>query len=143
MFVINDIRHTGIVVNKLDKSLWFYKEKMGFKIFKQMDESGRFIDQILGFTDIRVTTVKMMLNNQMIELLDFSTHKKILVNKSIIDNGPTHLAFTVENLNEIYEDFIDNDIEFISSPKLSTDGKVRVAFCKAPEGTFIELVELQ
>ena len=116
---------------------------MGFKIFKQMDESGRFIDQILGFTDIKVTTVKMMLNNQMIELLDFSTHKKILVNKSIIDNGPTHLAFTVENLNEIYEDFIDNDIEFISSPKLSTDGKVRVAFCKAPEGTFIELVELQ
>ena len=116
---------------------------MGFKIFKQMDESGQFIDQILGITDIMVTTVKMTLNNQMIELLDFSSHKKNLLNKCINDIGPTHLAFTVENLDEIYSDFIGNGIEFISSPKVSIDGNVKVAFCKAPEGTYIELVELQ
>ena len=141
--MIKEIRHTGIVVDELSKSLWFYKDKMGFKIFKQMDESGQFIDQILGITDIMVTTVKMTLNNQMIELLDFSSHKKLLLNKSINDIGPTHLAFTVENLDEIYSDFIGNGIEFISSPKVSIDGNVKVAFCKAPEGTYIELVELQ
>ena len=141
--MIKEIRHTGIVVDELTKSLWFYRDKMGFKIFKQMDESGQFIDQILGITDIMVTTVKMTLNNQMIELLDFSSHKKNLLNKCINDIGPTHLAFTVENLDEIYSDFIGNGIEFISSPKVSIDGNVKVAFCKAPEGTYIELVELQ
>jgi catechol 2,3-dioxygenase-like lactoylglutathione lyase family enzyme len=141
--MIKEIRHTGIVVDELSKSLWFYEEKMGFKIFKQMDESGQFIDQILGITNTMVTTVKMKLNNQMIELLDFSSHKKLLLNQSINDIGPTHLAFTVENIDEIYSDFIDNGIEFISPPTTSADGNVKVAFCKAPEGTFIELVELQ
>ena len=42
----------------------------------------------------------------------------------------------------MYSDFIDDGIEFISNPKISPDGYAKVAFCKAPEGTFIELVEL-
>ena len=142
--MIKEIRHTGIVVDDLKKSLWFYKEKMGFKVFKHMDESGHFIDKILGIRNIMVTTVKMILGNgQMIELLDFSSHKKNILQRSINDIGPTHLAFTVDNLDRIYSDFTNDGIEFISTPEISQDGSVRVAFCKAPEGTYIELVELQ
>ena len=104
--MIKEIRHTGIVVDDLKKSLWFYKEKIGFKVFKYMDESGHFIDKILGMRSIMVTTVKMKLENgQMIELLDFSSHKKKILQSSINDVGPTHLAFTVNNIDEVYEDF--------------------------------------
>ncbi|MBT5399909.1 glyoxalase [bacterium] len=142
--MIKEIRHTGIVVNDLKKSLWFYKEKMGFKVFKYMDESGPFIDKILGIKAVKVTTVKMILkNNQMIELLDFYTHRKDILCDSINDIGPTHLAFTVDNLDEMYSDFSNESVEFISAPEMSKDGNVKVAFCKAPEGTYIELVELQ
>ena len=141
--MIKEIRHTGIVVDDLKKSLWFYKEKMGFKLFKHMDESGHFIDKILGIRNIKVTTVKMTLGNgQMIELLDFSSHKKDILQRSVNDIGPTHLAFTVDNIDEIYDDFLHDGIEFISTPKVSEDGNVKVVFCKAPEGTYIELVEL-
>ena len=141
--MITEIRHTGIVVDDLKKSLWFYKEKMGFKVFKDMDESGHFIDKILGMKNTMVTTVKMILGNgQMIELLDFSSHKKNILQSSIDDIGPTHLAFTVDNIDEIYSDFLHDGIEFISTPKVSEDGGVKVVFCKAPEGTYIELVEL-
>ena len=141
--MVKEIRHTGIVVNDLKKSLWFYKEKIGFKVFKHMDESGPFIDKILGMKNINVTTVKMTLkNNQMIELLDFYTHKKDILCNSINDIGPTHLAFTVDNLDEMYSDFLNDGVEFISNPEISPDGLAKVAFCKAPEGTYIELVEL-
>jgi len=141
--MIKEIRHTGIVVDDLKKSLWFYKEKMGFKVFKHMDESGHFIDKILGIRNIMVTTVKMVLNNgQMIELLDFKKHKRGLVPREINDIGPTHLAFTVTNLEKIYNEYIQDGIMFISEPATSLDGHVKVAFCKAPEGTYIELVEI-
>jgi len=141
--MIKEIRHTGIVVDDLEKSLWFYKEKMGFKVFKHMDESGNFIDNILGMDKISVTTVKMILGHgQMIELLDFSSHKKNILQRSINDIGPTHLAFTVDNIDVIYDDFLNDGVEFISTPKVSEDGGVKVVFCKAPEGTYIELVEL-
>jgi catechol 2,3-dioxygenase-like lactoylglutathione lyase family enzyme len=141
--MIKEIRHMGIVVDDLKKSLWFYKEKMGFKVFKHMDESGHFIDKILGIRNIMVTTVKMTLGNgQMIELLNFSSHKKNILQRSINDVGPTHLAFTVDNIDKFYDDFLHDGVEFISTPKVSEDGSVKVVFCKAPEGTYIELVEL-
>ena len=141
--MIKEIRHTGIVVDDLKKTLWFYKEKMGFKVFKHMDESGHFIDKILGIKNTMVTTVKMTLGNgQMIELLDFSSHKKNILQSSINDIGPTHLAFTVDNIDKIYDDFLHDGVEFISTPEMSEDGGVKVVFCKAPEGTYIEFVEL-
>ena len=141
--MIKDIRHTGIVVFDLDRSMHFYMEKLGFKVLKRMNESGSFTDQILGLENIEVTTVKMVIkNNQMIELLDFSMNNKVMKEKNINDIGPTHLAFTVDDVEKMYSDFVDDGIEFISEPKISPDGYAKVAFCKAPEGTFIELVEL-
>ena len=38
---IKNIRHTGIVVKNLNKSLNFYKNLLGFKIKKRMIESGK------------------------------------------------------------------------------------------------------
>jgi catechol 2,3-dioxygenase-like lactoylglutathione lyase family enzyme len=141
--MIKNIRHTGIVVIDLTKSMLFYTEKLGFEVSKRMNESGSFIDKILGINNLMVTTVKMELKNgQMIELLDYTTHKKNFSEMFINDIGPTHLAFTVANLDEIYTNFSNDGIEFISNPEVSPDGIVKVAFCKAPEGTYIELVEL-
>ena len=141
--MIKHIRHTGIVVMDLEESLKFYTQKMGFVISKRMDESGSFIEKILGFDNLNVTTVKMTLNEgQMIELLDFKTHKAESLPRQINDIGPTHLAFTVTNVDDVYKDFSEDGIEFISPPAISPDGYAKVAFCKAPEGTYIELVEL-
>ena len=140
--MIKNIRHTGIVVYDLDLSMKFYIEKLGFKVVKLMNESGSFIDNVLGMKNIEVTTVKLVIQNkQMIELLDFKTNKKNIVEKYVNDIGPTHIAFTVDDIEKIYINFINSDIEFISGPKMSADGNAKVAFCKAPEGTFIELVE--
>ena len=141
--MIEHIRHTGIVVMDLDESLQFYTQKMGFVVSRQMDESGSFIDKILGFNNLNVTTVKMTLNEgQMIELLDFKTHKTEQLPRRINDIGPTHLAFTVSSVDDVYEDFCKDGIEFISLPTLSPDGYAKVAFCKDPNGVFVELVQI-
>jgi catechol 2,3-dioxygenase-like lactoylglutathione lyase family enzyme len=103
---IEHIRHVGIVVSDLEESLRFYTQKMQFVVPKRMDESGSFIDKILGCENLKVTTVKMTLNEgQMIELLDFKSHKTQPGSQSINDIGPTHLAFTVSNVDDIYEEF--------------------------------------
>ena len=141
--MIKNMRHTGIVVDSLEKSLWFYRDKLGFKVFKEMEESGGFIDRILGIDKLKVTTVKMKLESgQMIELLDFSSHKKNNIKRHVNSIGPTHLAFTVTDVDKIYSDFLQDGVEFISKAVVSDDGGVKVAFCIAPEGTYIELVEL-
>jgi len=141
--MILNIRHTGIVVENLEASLDFYTKKLGFVVSKRMDEDGEFIDRILGFQNIQVTTVKMTLKDgPMVELLDFKSHKKNIVSTQLNDIGPTHLAFTVDDVDETHNQFSAKGVEFISTPQVSPDGYAKVAFCQAPEGTYIELVEL-
>ncbi len=141
--MIKNICHTGIVVDDLEKSLYFYIEYLGFKVAKRLIERGPFIDQILGLENLDLTTVKLELANaQMIELLDFKNHKKRTLPLTINEIGPTHLAFTVDNIDELYQLLISNNIQFISEPKVAEDGCAKVAFCQAPEGTYIELVEI-
>lgn len=138
------LRHAGIVVKDLRRSIIFYKKLLHLKIVKEDDESGSFIDSILGLKKVKVHTVKMASNegSGLVELLCFESHKD---RKRVIKPysfGPTHIAFEVDNLDREYKKLTRNRIIFIASPQPSPDGRAKVAFCKDPDGTLIELVEI-
>jgi len=137
-----NMRHTGIVVSDIDKSLYFYRDLLGFQIKKDKVESGKYIDIFLGLKNATVQTVKMSLNDTgMIELLHYKTHEETPRETKINQIGCTHIAVTVKDLDNVYDSFIKEGIEFINLPHLSADGLAKVAFCKDPDGFFIELVE--
>ena len=141
--MIKDIRHTGIVVADLEKSLFFYCKLLGFQIAKQMEETGYFIDNILSLRNVKVTTVKMTSpSGQMIELLKYHSHLPEQGEREICEIGISHIAFTVDDLDIEYESLKNKGIQFNSPPQLSPDGYAKVTFCRAPEGTLIELVEV-
>jgi catechol 2,3-dioxygenase-like lactoylglutathione lyase family enzyme len=141
--MITSIRHTGIVVEDLDMSMHFYCNLLGFKITRRMEESGRYIDNTLSLKGVRVATVKMKTpDGQMIELLRFHSHQREQKTRNINDIGIAHIAFEVEDLNAGYNSLKDEGVLFNSPPQLSPDGCAKVAFCRAPEGTLIELVEV-
>ena len=141
--MIKGIRHTGIVVVDLKTSLHFYRDLLGFQIVKQMKESGDFIDNILSLKNVTITTVKMAApDGQMIELLHYHSHPRIQNLREICDIGITHTAFTVEDLNSEYDRLKGEGVRFNAPPQRSPDGYAKVTFCRAPEGTLIELVEV-
>ena len=138
-----NIRHTGIVVTDLEKSKKFYCDLLGFKVQKEVDESGSYIDNFLALENVLVTTSKMILDNdQMIELLHYKSHPKTHNKYSKINEiGCSHIALTVNNLDDLYKKLLENNIYFNSPPQYSPDGKAKVTFCKDPDGSFVELVE--
>ena len=70
-----NIRHTGIVVSNLEISKEFYCNLLGFKIQKEMDEYGDFLNKISDLEDVLVRTCKMTLSNgDMVELLYYKSH---------------------------------------------------------------------
>jgi len=141
--MIKDIRHTGIVVIDLESSLRFYRDLLGFKIAKQMEESGDYIDNILSLRNVMVTTVKMISpSGQMIELLKYHSHPAEQRKREVCEIGVSHIAFTVDDLDTEHKRLQNDGIQFNSLPQLSPDGYAKVAFCRAPEGTLIELVEV-
>lgn len=141
--MITQIRHTGLVVADLEKALYFWRDLLGFRVEKRIDESGPHIDAMMGLKDVRVTTVKMTApEGGMIELLHFQSHPDI---PSWLgqpySTGFTHVAMTVSNLDEAYEKLAKAGAVFNAPPQYSPDGAVKVIYCKGPEGVLLELVE--
>jgi len=141
---MENIRHFGIVVKNIEKSLGFYRYLLGFEVKKDIVEEGEFINAVLGLKNVRVRTVKMSAENgsALLELLCYESHLSGKTEKKeIFTLGPSHLALTVSNLDEEYRKLKKNYIKFISSPNISPDGRAKVAFCYDPENNPIELVE--
>jgi|TARA_R110002020_G_scaffold195177_3_gene396186 catechol 2,3-dioxygenase-like lactoylglutathione lyase family enzyme len=138
-----NIRHTGIVTSDIDKSISFY-ETFGFKIQKDMIESGSYIDNFSALKDVIVRTVKMSLDNgDMIELLYYHTHpEKPDMSRKITQIGCSHIALTVPNLDNLYQELSEKGVLFNSEPQHSPDGYAKVTFCKDPDGSLVELVEV-
>lgn len=143
--MIKEVRHVGITVTDIEKSLKFYKDFLGFEENRIMNESGKHIDNMLSLENVNVKTVKLSLHNTitLVELLEFRSHpKKAEENLSITRIGTSHFALTVENLDQIYQDWKKRGIEFNSEPQISPDGYAKVVFCHDPDRNSIELVEV-
>jgi catechol 2,3-dioxygenase-like lactoylglutathione lyase family enzyme len=141
--MVVNVRHTGIVTDDLESSLKFYCDLLGFQQVRCMEESNYFIETVLGMKGVYVKTIKMSApSGGMLELLHFKSHPKKRSQREINDIGISHVALTVDNVAQLYEDLKKSSVPFISSPRLSDDASARVAFCYAPEGTFVELVEM-
>ena len=140
---MKNIRHTGIVVSDAERSIEFYTGLLGFEIKKDMLESGDYIDNFSALEGAVVRTVKMTLGNgDMVELLCYQTHPEVTdIDRPITRIGCSHIAMTVDNLDDTYERLVNAGVVFNSPPQYSPDGFAKVTFCKDPDGSLIELVE--
>ncbi|MFN4276628.1 MAG: VOC family protein [Ferrovibrio sp.] len=140
------LRHVGIVVSDLERALFFYRDLLGFSEARIMDESGDFIDAILGMNKAHLRTVKLASadNASQIELLEFMNPLVRDINRNIdlSTRGPTHIALTVDGLEALHQRMSAAGVEFTTAPRRSVDGRALVTFCRDPDGTYVELVEL-
>jgi catechol 2,3-dioxygenase-like lactoylglutathione lyase family enzyme len=137
-----NFRHCGLVVDDVEKSIVFYTQMLGFQVEKDNLETGKFIDLICGLKNTIVRTVKMSLNETMVlELLQFQSHPSGDYRREITNRGFTHIALTVDNLDEVYNRLQVDGLEFHCLPQISPDGNAKVTFCRDPEGNLLELVE--
>ena len=127
----------------MENSLKFYRDQLGLKIIKDMDEQGNYLDNMLSLNDVRVRTVKLSANENttLVELLEFESHNDNKI-RNFYTIGASHVAFTVDDIEKLYVDLSKKNIKFNTTPQKSPDGLVKVTFCKDPDGTPIELVEM-
>ena len=142
--MISAIRHTGLVVTDLDRALHFWCDLLGFKVVKQMAESGPHIDAMMGLQDVRVTTAKLAApDGCLLELLCFHSHPdKPRWEGTPYSTGFTHIALTVDDLDQLVSKLTQEGVSFPAPPQRSPDGYAKVIYAKGPEGVLLELVEV-
>ena len=141
---MKNIRHVGLVVSDVEKALEFYRDLLGLKIQGTTDEKGDFTNKLLDKENIELKTVKLSAddNATRIELLEFSGPKSNQNEKiRLYNSGFTHIALTVNNLDEMYLRLKKANVQFNCPPKLSPNGKLKITFCRDFEGNYLELIE--
>jgi catechol 2,3-dioxygenase-like lactoylglutathione lyase family enzyme len=141
--ISNTTRHVGIVVNDLEKNKDFWINTMSFKLHIEALEESPYIDELLAIKDPALKTVKLIDSKGfIIELLKFENYQ---IGNSwsgdLKTTGLTHIALTVDNLDELVENLRKLDYQTISDIKTSPNKKVKVVFVRGPEGIMLELVE--
>ncbi len=136
------LRHTGLVVVDLDTAVGFWCNALGFKVVRRMEESGESLEVVTGLDNVVVTTVKLVdPNGSMLELLRFHSHPDVSEWMGTpFSTGLTHIALTVEDIEAVCKKVVD--LGGTHNPVcVSSDGRVKMTFCRGPEGLLLELVE--
>jgi catechol 2,3-dioxygenase-like lactoylglutathione lyase family enzyme len=133
----------GIVVNELNKTKDFWMNTLGFKLHVEAIEESPYIEELLAIKDPALTTVKLIDSKGFIvELLKF---EKYQVENSwsgdLKTTGLTHIALTVDNLDELVDNLKEQNYTPLSNIKISPSKKVKVIFVKGPEAIMLELVQ--
>lgn len=145
--VIKSFRHVGLVVRDLKKSLAFYQDYLGLVIAKQDTETGDFISQLVGIYGVTVEWIKLQIpGGGLLELIQHHSHPdqetSLKASPSPTNRlGCSHPAFTVSNLQALYEHLVADGYSCLSKPLSSPDGQVKVLFAHDPDGVLLELVE--
>jgi lactoylglutathione lyase len=139
--MIRDFRHTCIIVKNLDKSLKFYKDILGLKVFKILTVEGKFTEMVFNKKGIKLTYVKLRTKEQ--------SHNKPAIfelhywhrPKILIKPGYNHISFTVEDLDYEYRRLRSLGVKFISKPIISPDKQTKICFGYDPDRNLIEFVQ--
>ncbi len=142
--MIRELRHTGLVVADMERALKFWCDVLGFELVKKMDESGPFIDAMMGLEGVHVTTAKLAApDGRMVELLQFHSHPNRERWEGMpYSTGFTHIALTVDNLDALMPRLEREGVTFPAMPLCSPDGYAKVTYARAPDGILLELVEV-
>lgn len=142
--MIRELRHTGLVVADMERALKFWCDVLGFELVKKMDESGPFIDAMMGLEGVHVTTAKLAApDGRMVELLQFHSHPNRERWEGMpYSTGFTHIALTVDNLDVLMPRLEREGVTFPAVPLCSPDGYAKVTYARAPDGILLELVEV-
>ena len=131
------------MVNDLEKTRDFWINTLGFTLHIEAKEESPYIDELLTIKDPVLTTVKLIDSKGfIIELLKFENYQvENSWSGDLKTTGLTHIAITVDNLDELVDILRKLDYQTLSDIKTSPNKKVKVVFVRGPEGIMLELVK--
>jgi catechol 2,3-dioxygenase-like lactoylglutathione lyase family enzyme len=140
--MLTSIAHTAISVADMERSLAFYRDLLGMKVAMDVESSGPKLGVIVGLAGAQARIVMLDAGNQRIELFQYRAPVGRPMPEGLrqCDNGLTHIAFNVTDMDELREKLKDKGVPFYSEPQVMR-GELKVVYFKDPDGVTLELME--
>lgn len=136
------IHHIAICCRDLKRQLEFYHGLLGFKVLWDMPgREGDTMDLVVGLSGAAAHMVMLTGYGLKLELFEYSSPKaRDRGEMRQCDHGYTHFAFSVKDLQGIYDRLYQKGVKFNCPPQKLRDG-VSATYMKDPEGNTIELIQ--
>ncbi len=136
--------HTSITVADMERSIAFYREKLGFSIVNERIAPADFASVITGIRGAELKVVYIEAGGYRIELIQYLQSAGEPTDVSTNRPGSCHIAFNVDDLNAMYEDLVAQGVAFKSPPVTVTGGPNKGnlgIYLTDPDGVVIELIQ--
>ena len=146
--MIESTEHFSFTVSSLEETLHFFCDLLGLKATPIMDVENEDVRKIIGMpgASLRVSLVEIP-DTKKIELIEYVKPKGKSIDLNTSNPGVAHIAFSVSNIEQMYEDLSKKGVKFVNPPlwAASNDGKGRWAVCylRGPDGITLEMIERQ
>ena len=144
---VRALNHIAVTVADTQRSLDFYVGKLGLVQVEQHHLPMSSIDTVFGLTGASGTSTRLQVPGQpdiLIDIMELAGAKEGTSVQPLGSIGSTHMAFTVDNLDDVVAELRAKGVSFISDPVTFhlTEGSVTVCFMHDPDGNYVELEEV-
>ncbi len=142
--MLKKINHVNIVVSNLDKTKAFFIQ-LGFTVGDESGLSGEWISNIVGLKNViaRYTTLSLPGTETSLELIEYKSPKSAQDPNMHKANqiGFRHIAFEVENIEDVVYRMKDKGIKFISPIQTYPKTGKRLVYFWGPDNILLELAQ--
>jgi lactoylglutathione lyase len=132
-------------VSDMDRSLAFYRDLLGMVLVLDIERSGEYIEQVVGFPGARLRIVGLKLptgSDHILELIEYRSPRGKPVDARTCNPGTAHFCFVTNDIQQTYEELSSQGVQFKSPPVLIPTGPSTGGFDTYfvdPDGITLEL----
>lgn len=147
MSEVQRLHHTGCTVADLDRSLAFYRDRLGFEVVMTQEKEGGYLAAIVGYPDahVRMAHLKLPGSDHRLELFQYVTPAPAHAEIEPRTIGPTHICLIVDDLEPLCERLRDAGLGTFFSPPVKVDTGANAGglalYLRDPDGIILELFQ--
>lgn len=138
--------HTGFTVSSLERSLAFYRDLLGLELVFQWNPEAPYLGELVGYAqvDLHAAILRIPGSDTFLELLEYRNVEQQPVDMRNGNVGNGHIAFTVDELDPLFERLAAAGVKSVSPPVTPTIGPNkggRAVYLIDPDGFRVELIQ--
>jgi catechol 2,3-dioxygenase-like lactoylglutathione lyase family enzyme len=142
--MLRELRHTGLVVSDLERSLQLYRDTLGFEVVRTNDTDSEFFGRLLNVpgAHLLIAFLQPPGGGHLIELIQYASPAGDKMEWQSNSVGAAHLAIEVDDLDAALPRLREKGVSVPGEVMTVAEGQragVKVAYARDPDGIFLEL----
>ena len=143
--------HTNLIARDWKRLAQFYMDVFGCKpLYPERDLSGAWLDDVIGIAGAEIRGIHLRLpgygkGGPTLEIFEYNKHTQGTGDPEINQPGFSHIAFKVENVEEIRDKILARGGSLVGAlveKEIPGVGKIKVVYARDPEKNIIEIQKI-